>query len=72
MIRWTMVGSCKRLDEVPPGARVTEVNAQEVDDYCFVCGKYLLENQPRWQWEEGVTCMKCGAPDPPEEVTRAV
>ena len=69
MIRWAMTGTCKKLTDVPPGAKVTEVNDREVIGYCVGCGKHILEGSDFVWYSEDMACKKCGKVD--EEVERA-
>jgi len=63
MIKYTIKGQCRKLDDVPKGATITEINGRSVLGRCESCGVYITESCKGIKchvWADGViTCADC-------------
>jgi hypothetical protein len=57
VIEWTITtsGKCRRLADVPKGARIEAINGREVWDYCEACARPILDGQEYHYDSEGMT-----------------
>jgi hypothetical protein len=60
-IEWekTEIGECKRLEDVPEGAKVVGIDDKNVIARCEACGKYILEGEPYAAAEDADLCQPC-------------
>jgi hypothetical protein len=59
MIHYIINGRCRRFEDVPKGAIITEVNGKEVASFCENCGLPIyLEKDNFWCDKEGIVWHK--------------
>jgi hypothetical protein len=58
MIRWTLSGAAKSYNDVPSGARITEVHGRPVVGCCETCGGPVFDGDNCEADSEGCTWHK--------------
>jgi hypothetical protein len=74
MIEWQKVteGMCRRLADVPAGARIESVNSRTCFGMCEVCGRPIIDRQRYESDDDGIMWHKrCRVPSMPNPPPRA-